>query len=120
MTKIGRCMIFMTVTVILMMIGTGYSMIMDELITEHEILEGTEAGDEERTEEDTEGTRGKLHPFNPGQWNPDWVAITSGGKTRYYDKQPRRDTSKTPRWYYNDAISKGGRIPTETELLASL
>ena len=111
-------MIFMTITIILMMIGTGYSIIMDELITERHNLEETEVIEKEEKDEEFAGTRGKLHPFNPGQWNPDWVAVTSGGKTRYYDKQPRRDTSKTPRWYYNDAISKGGRIPTETELLA--
>ena len=118
MRKIGRCMIFMTVTVILMMIGTGYSIIIDELITERDIHEETEIADKGKTDEEMEGTRGKLHPFNPSQWTPDWVAITSGGKTRYYDKQPRRDTSKSPTWYYNDAISKGGRIPTKTELIA--
>jgi len=56
--------------------------------------------------------RGTLHPFSGG-----WVAITSGGVERYYDRTPRRDQQHTSAWYYNDAISKNGNIPTYQQMI---
>ncbi len=105
-------------SLVLCIIGGSCAVLIDEFIPNTDINTSSEV---EKTPE-VQGKydsdkRGQLHPFNPSRWSPDWVLVTSGGVGRYYDKQPRRDTQKTPLWYYNDAISKGGRIPKEQELV---
>ena len=104
-------------SLVLFMIIAGYSSVINDMVLTPDVDLAVKVEKESETEEefDTE-SRGQLHPFNPSQWTPDWVQVTSGGVGRYYDKNPRRDTGKSPRWYYNDAISKGGRIPTYQEL----
>jgi len=54
-------------------------------------------------------TRGSLHPFYGG-----YVEING----LFYDRNVRRDRQYTHRWYYLDAISKGGRIPSKPEIVA--
>ena len=112
MNKRGRWTVLAVPLIIILMIVAGYLPLINEMITENNVTSSADVKEspESNGELDQE-KRGKLHPFNGG-----WVAITSGGITRYYDKDCRRDTSKTPRWYYNDAISKYGRIPTSQEL----
>ena len=113
MNKQARWTVLAVPFIICLMIGAGYLPLMDEMICTYDGGSSAEVKEtpEQKDEYDQE-KRGKLHPFNGG-----WVATTSGGITRYYDKDCRRDTSKTPRWYYNDALSKQGRIPTKQELM---
>ncbi len=54
-------------------------------------------------------SRGGLHPFHGG-----YIEING----LYYDNNVRRDRGYTHRWYYLDAISKGGRIPNKAEITA--
>ncbi len=113
----ARCIILASISIVLCMIGAGYSTIIDELILSSDMDSIVKVEKiQDNSGEYEESNRGQLHPFNPSRWSPDWVLVTSGGVGRYYDKEPRRDRGKSPRWYYNDAISKGGRIPNYQEL----
>ncbi|MDP6156977.1 MAG: hypothetical protein QF682_12705 [Candidatus Thermoplasmatota archaeon] len=113
----ARYIILLTISLVLCVIAAEYSTVInDSVFTPNTDSTVIVEKKQETSEEYFTETRGQLHPFNPSRWTPDWVLVTSGGVGRYYDKEPRRDRGKSPRWYYNDAISKGGRIPTSQEL----
>jgi len=105
-----RCIILASLSLVLFIIIAGYSTLINNLVLSPEMDSTVKVEKNPKANEECE-SRGALHPFNGG-----WVAVRSGGVERYYDKVPRRDTGKSPRWYYNDVISKGGRIPTSQEL----
>jgi len=100
-----------TVAVVVLFVLVGavwFTFCFDDIDNENVEIE---PGEKSISVEKKDDTRGTLHPFNPSQWNPDWILING----RYYDRAPRRDRQYTNGWYYQDAINKGGRLMTYNE-----
>ena len=107
-----RCIILASLTLVLGIIGAGYSTLIYDVVLSSD-MDSTvkvEKSPEPNEEYDTEN-RGQLHPFNPGRWNPPYIQING----RFYDKDPRRNNQFTNQWYWQDAINKGGRLMTYNE-----